>query len=1162
MQNCVLFNDDWSFTKKPLGMTIDAIHEDISVFAPVEIPHDWLIYDTADLYENSQGWYRKVFTMKKEENEHVFIKFDGVYMDSTVYVNGTAAGEWKYGYSTFRFDITKLLVDGENEIIVRVVYKNPNSRWYSGAGIFRDVWLITEPSSYIVMDGTYVSTVKKEDTDERWDTMIDTEISISDSDLAAYENGRFMVRQSVAADDGTLVSASINEELNKTRIFNAFTGHEDFVYANSQTLPVKEPVCWDIDNPYQYVLKTELLLDGKVIDVLSQNIGFRTAVFSPEEGFLLNGRHVKLHGVCLHHDLGALGAAFNINAAKRQLEIMKKMGVNAIRTSHNMPAPGLVDLCCSMGILIDCESFDMWERAKTEFDYSRFFKTWSRRDVASWVRRDRNRPAIIMWSIGNEIYDTHADDHGQEITKKLMGYVHMNDPRHNAMVTIGSNYMPWDGAQKCADIVKLAGYNYAEKYYDEHHVLHPDWIIYGSETGSTVQSRGIYHFPAEISTLADDDEQCSSLGNSTTSWGAKSIQDAIIDDRDAEYCCGQFVWSGFDYIGEPTPYHTKNSYFGMVDTAGFEKDGFYSFAAEWTSYKENPFVHICPYWNFNEGQIIDVSVVSNAPKIELFVNGSSAGTFDFDHEHGKKLVASWKIPYKKGVLNARAYDENGDIIAEDEEKSFGDAANISVKTDKDTLKADGSDIIFAEISMTDRDGNEVKNANSRVDVSVKGAGRLVGLDNGDSTDFDQYKGTSRRLFSGKLLAMIQAKNEPGDIKLMITSEGLMPFIATYKAVSDGRPVKTRSGVVLSENEQTVHERDIPVRQIVLENKDGFKFDENKREMDVKISLLPENASYDDLTVRITNENGIDSNIACCTMKAKDTVHLEASGDGRFVLRVMAKNGTDRIHIISQLTYDVTGLGSATLNPYEFIAGGLYDVAVGEVGTGNERGIATAPADRTVVGFTNVDFGDYGSDEITIPIFSLDDSLHNIKLYTGVPSEEGSELIGELLYQKPSIWNVYQAETYRLKKRIRGIQTICLETADKIHIKGFSFKQYDKSYAQIGAKENSNIYGDTFTIGKDSITGIGNNVSLVFKNFDFSVKGTSKLVICGHSPIDKNTIHVRFTGKDTDTEKLCEFMKSEGYTERVFNFDEVRGKVDVTFVFLPGCNFDFRWFRFE
>ena len=431
-----------------------------------------------------------------------------------------------------------------------------------------------------------------------------------------------------------------------------------------------------------------------------------------------------------------------------------------------------MDIADETGMLILSEGFDMWERSKTDYDYARFFDEWVEKDVASWVRRDRNRPSIIGWSVGNEIFDTHADERGQEVTAWLKRLVKLHDPEGNGYVTFGSNYMQWENGQKCADILKLAGYNYGERLYEEHHAAHPDWMIYGSETASVVQSRGIYHFPLSETLLTDDDEQCSSLGNSCTGWGAKNTEACIIPDRDAEYCAGQFIWTGFDYIGEPTPYSTKNSYFGQFDTAGFAKDSAYVFRAEWTDYKAEPFVHIFPYWDFSDGLPCDVRVCSNAPRVELFKDGVSMGAYDIDHKHGKELTANYVIPYEKGELKAVAYDENGNIIAEDIQRSFGDAVRIEAVPDKTEILADGSDLVYIEISAFDKDGTFCANANNRVNVSVEGAARLMGLDNGDSTDYDQYKGTSRRLFSGKMLAVIGSTDKTGEIKVTLASKGL------------------------------------------------------------------------------------------------------------------------------------------------------------------------------------------------------------------------------------------------------------------------------------------------------------------------------------------------------------------------------------------------------
>jgi beta-galactosidase len=609
-----LFIDNWCFCKQPLGSSFaDA---KTLPFALIEMPHDWLIHDVKNLYEDSVGWYKKYFVLTETDlqGSRYSLRFDGVYMDSTVYINGTQAFEWKYGYTTFEFEITPLLTAGTNEILVRVNHQSPNTRWYSGAGIFRNVWLNKTGLSRFVPDGIQVLIDKAEDN--KWNVTVNSEV-----------DGGGTVRYTLIDPNGAPVAEFTDE------------------------ITIDNPEIWDTDSPNLYTLRSDLLLDGILQDSVTQRIGFRELAWDVNTGFSINGRHLKLQGACQHHDMGALGAAVNKQAIRRQFDIMRSMGVNAVRTSHNPPAPELMEVADETGMLILSEAFDMWERPKTECDYGRFFPEWHERDVASWVRRDRNCPSLIMWSIGNEIYDTHADKRGQEVTVMLRDCVLKDDKSH--LISIGSNYMGGENAQKCADILKVAGYNYGEKLYIEHHAKYPDWIMYGSEVGSTVSSRGIYHFPLEETILADDDGQCSSLGNSTTAWGAKGLEVCIKDDQNTPFSCGHFIWTGFDYIGEPTPYTTKNSYFGTVDTCGYPKDAYYVYRSQWTDYKTDPMVHIYPYWDFNDGQPIDIRAVSNAPTVEVFVNGESKGKFSQDDHN---FIFTVKAKYVPGEIRAVAYD--------------------------------------------------------------------------------------------------------------------------------------------------------------------------------------------------------------------------------------------------------------------------------------------------------------------------------------------------------------------------------------------------------------------------------------------------------------------------------------------------------------------------
>ncbi|MEK3964589.1 sugar-binding domain-containing protein [Paenibacillus sp. FSL H7-0323] len=1150
-------NNDWLFSKQPLKSTLESVIAADSEWMDVTLPHDWLIFDTHNLYESGEGWYRKsIIIDEKVPNSLVSLRFEGVYMDSTLYVNGHIAGVWKNGYSTFEIDITPYIIEGINEIYVQVVHESPNSRWYSGAGIYRSVWLKTYPGTHIVPDGIYISTHKKEDS---WNVEVDTEVLCNDLLQSAKH---YIIRHSILDASGICISHAENES--PVQVGSAVS--------SSALLSVNNPMLWDINQPYCYSLKTELLENDQVIEEEIQTFGFRTMEFDSQQGFFLNGRKVKIHGVCQHHDLGCLGAAVNKAALKRQIILLQEMGVNAIRTAHNMPAVELMELADEMGVLIVSEAFDMWERSKTPFDYARFYPDWWKQDIASWVRRDRNRPSMLMWSIGNEIYDTHADERGQELTIELRDLVQVHDPKGNAVVTIGSNYMPWENAQKCADLVKFAGYNYAEKYYDQHHEEHPDWIIYGSETSSTVQSRGIYHFPYAQSVLSDDDEQCSALGNSSTSWGAKNTEACIIADRDATYSPGQFIWTGFDYIGEPTPYFTKNSYFGQLDTAGFKKDSYYIYQAEWTDYKVAPMIHIFPYWDFSEGQLIDVRVCSNAPQIELFFNDQSMGTVNIDHKHGKKLLGEWQLPYSKGTLRAVAYDEHGVQIADDTVTSFGDSATVVMNPDKTQMTADGSDLVFVEISTLDQEGRPVENANNRIQISVEGPGRLVGLDNGDSTDYDSYKGTSRRMFSGKLLAVIASSLESGTIVVRASSHGLQS--AELTLTSEARELdhsKDEELVLYQHSSQSLSDvrelsqnylsDEIPVRKLEIICPQGNQLTKDTRSLPVRVQIHPENATYQEIEWRVTNAAGIDANIAVLEANGHEAV-ISALGDGDVYVRCATKNGADQVRLYSLMEFHIRDMGAAFLNPYEFVSAGYHSNTSRNLTNGNERGVATAREGESWICFDNIDFGDYGATELTLPIFALDNDKYTIDIWKGTPDAPNAALLTQVTYQKPSIWNVYQEETYPLHERIKGVTTLCFVLHKKIHLKGFQFNKPLKAYEQLNVLEYNQIYGDSFTLADGQIKNIGNNVSLIFKDMDFGHTGSTKLTLCGHSPIDKNTLHILFSGPEGEKRQLVEFTQSSDYCEREFVLERITGPQTVTFIFLPGSQFDFKWFQFQ
>lgn len=1165
-----LFCDNWQFLKTGLDSGIDDIQRREEEFAPVCLPHDWLIYDTRKLYEDSAGWYRRRLTQEElaenlgfQEGERVFLRFDGVYMDSTLYINRKKAMEWKYGYSAFGMDITDLLKEGVNELLVRAAHRAPNSRWYSGAGIYRNVFIRVMPVPHLPYDGIYVSTKPCGE-----DFLLEIETEIAGKEAACEDK----LTLSYTLCDGKGGA----EELG---IQDGFREKEGRMVAIKQTV-IKKPVLWDVDAPHLYKLKVGLFnKENVLLDEDTVTVGFRTMEFCPETGFYLNGRRLKVHGVCEHHDFGCLGAAFHEEALRRKFRILKAMGVNGVRTSHNMPAKEFMDIADEMGMLIVSEAFDMWERKKTDYDYARFFKEWAEKDVESWVRRDRNHPSLMLWSIGNEIYDTHADTRGQEITKRLVSYVKRHDPKENARITIGSNYMPWENAQKCADIVKIAGYNYGEKYYGAHHKEHPDWVIYGSETASVVQSRGVYHFPYSQSVLADEDEQCSALGNSTTSWGAKSIEKCIADDRDAGFTFGQFLWTGFDYIGEPTPYHTKNSYFGQIDTAGFAKDAYYIYQAEWTDAKKAPMVHLFPYWDFNPGQMIDVRACTNGAAVELFVNGISHGKKRLNHREGLSFTAAWQVPYAEGEIKAVAYDEEGGILAEKSRHSFKDGARILAVPEKMRLKADGRDLCFVEISVEDEDGHPVENAMNYVKIEVEGPAFLVGLDNGDSTDYDSYKGKVRKLFCGKLLAVLKAGTVSGTARIRVSGKGLLPAefsvaVSKVKAPAGiGDPsvegCKAGERTIEREKEEELLKQQ-PVRKILLTSTKGQALTEKTPQTIVEASVYPPDATDGELIFKAVNDAGIEIGHAKIeafpkepALGEKKKIKVTALGDGAFRIRCMSKSGTDSVKLLSSLEFSANGLGAAYLNPYGFVTGGLYTEAIGEIGNGNEKGFATARGEESGVIFTGIDFGETGSDEITLPLFTLSDASYRFRIWEGRPGEKEDGLLLDAVYQKTSVWNTYQEETYRLARRVKGVTSLSFLFYDKVHMKGFSFKKYEKAFEKLSAAACDRIYGDSFRVETGAVTGIGNNVTLEFDDMDFGEDGTEKICICGRSGLAENTIHIRFTMEDGgELSRIAEFAGAPDYEEQSFLLNRICGKCRVSFVFLPGSSFDFAYFAFS
>lgn len=1128
----ILFNDGWQFCLCDIGTELSALPG--RHWYDVELPHDWLINDTSKLYETGEGWYRRSLPCSAEQlSGRVLLNFDGVYMNSTLFVNGKEAGSWTYGYSAFEHDITDFLHEGENELLLRVSHQSPNTRWYSGAGIFRDVMLKLRPAAYIGTNGVYIHSAPQ--PEGGWTTEVETDVVGEASDIRMLLE---VFDPAGASMGGYGLEAHFDG------------GHEKFTASFNST----DPELWSVDDPMLYTLKISLYSGSELLDCVNETFGYRTAEFDPDRGFLLNGEPVKLHGVCMHHDLGALGSALNEAALARQLRIMKEMGVNAIRTSHNMPARQLVQLCDEMGLLVDSEAFDMWEKPKTEFDNHRFFTEHAERDVRSWIERDRNHPCIIMWSIGNEINDT-IDPHGLDITKRLYEYVLKYDPKGNAAPTIGSNYMGNENAQKCSDVVKLAGYNYSEYLYDEHHAKYPGWVIYGSETASAVRSRGIYRFPAELPLLTGEDCQCSSLDNSVVGWGSSAMKSWRLD-RDCPFCCGQFIWTGFDYIGEPTPYNTKNSYFGIVDTAGFPKDIYYFYQSVWVSPEQKKVLHIVPsYWDFIPGQEIDVLIYSNARDVELFLNGKSIGSHVMELETSQDMRAHFKVPFEPGVLRVVGHFADGSECSE-VLHTPSDPAAVVMTSDKETLLADGRDIAFVEISTVDVNGIPVGNARNRIRVEVSGAGRLVGLDNGDSTDYDSYKGDNRRLFSGKLLAMVESTLEPGEITVRAYSEGLEN--AELRLVSENCGEVSGVSVVTENKFPAVcraYTGEVPAR-LLLPEVDVNSFDPERRSAEIHAKLLPENCTYDDISWSVVRRNGVESSLAQVEGSGRSAV-VTAKGDGEFFVRAMVHNGAEHPQVIADIPFTAEGLGAAVRDAYSFISASTLDSS--NVPTNIiEDGALSNFDGRTVMTYSDIDFGKTGSQIISLSVGTCFDMP--VEVWEGTPDD--GKLICRVDFGNNGHWCGFAGQDFALAERLTGVRTISVVIDSRVIFGGFSFVPIERAYDTNWVGEADSVYGDDYRIDGRRVADIGNNVIINYERLDFGEGGSEALIISGETGNPMNQIQLRYTPAGGAQKTVLLEFQQDGGREQRFDIPKLSGVNDVSFVFMPGSRFDFDWFRFE
>ncbi|GAA0069815.1 hypothetical protein UT300003_13380 [Clostridium sardiniense] len=781
------FTDNWKFK---LGDESGAEAKDFndSKWRSLNLPHDWSI--ELDFNKNSPatheaafldggvGWYRKTFKLPESmKGKKINIDFDGVYMESTVYVNGQKVGEYQNGYTPFGFDITdNLKFDGsDNVIAVKVKNTQPSSRWYSGSGIYRNVYITATNKVHVAKYGTFVTTPNiKEDLADGGNVGVNIKTKISNE---SGENSEVTVTNKIISPNGHEVSKVESIEVldSKLKEFN-------------QNLKVKNPKLWGIYSGNIYKAVTEVIKDGKVIDTYETPFGFRYFKFDANKGFSINGKNVKLKGVCMHHDLGALGAAVNYSAVERQILMLKEMGVNAIRSTHNPASPEFRDICEKNGILLIDEAFDCWEQGKKTYDYHRFFKQYAERDIKTMVDSAKNSPAIIMWSIGNEIYDTNTSN-GVQIAKNLVKWIKEIDTTRPT--TIGEDKYRGSKVDGVANFqssrdeifntVDVVGYNYSENVYDVHHKSKPEWKMYGSETSSAVRSRGVYLDPNNPNIVDNSNLQCSSYDNTVVGWG-RSAEDSWIRDRDRQFIAGQFIWTGFDYLGEPTPFYgkypAKSSYFGAIDTAGFKKDIFYFYQSQWS---DKPMVHLLPHWNWKDGENVQVWAYSNADTVELFLNGKSLGERKFEKKttnYGEsyletkdgKLHLRWDVPFKAGTLKAVA-KKNGVVVAEEEIKTAGQAAGVKLTPDKRVISSNGKNLSFITVDIVDKNGVVVPTADNLVNFEVTG-GKLVGVDNGNGASVERYKANNRKAFNGKVLAIIEPDKNEGSVTVKATAQGL------------------------------------------------------------------------------------------------------------------------------------------------------------------------------------------------------------------------------------------------------------------------------------------------------------------------------------------------------------------------------------------------------
>ncbi len=806
----VSFNDGWKFHLGNDTVFVSPDYDD-SAWRSLVLPHDWAI--EGDFSKDNPsgtgggalpggiGWYRKTFTIPAaDRDKEIYIDFDGVYMNSSVYINGHFLGMRPYGYASFTYDITPYInKNGKNVIAVKVDNSDqPNSRWYSGCGIYRNVWLRALSPVHVAQWGTQV--IPFDITPESASLKVITTVENNSS-----RNEKVQLNTRVVDPSGTVVASS----------FTPMNVRKNAQGECVQTLRVESPQLWSTEAPNLYKVVTDVTEGSKTLDTYTTVTGFRTLEFNAEKGFFLNGKPMKINGVCMHHDLGALGAAVNRRGIERQLEILKEMGANAYRCSHNPPAPEVLELCDSMGIMVMDESFDMWRKRKTSGDYARFFDEWHERDLTDLIKRDRNHPSIIMWSIGNEVLEQWSDaaadtlsleeanmilnfGHSKDqlateegemsvnslLTQKLVGLVKSNDTTRP--VTAGCNEPNPGNHLFRSGALDIVGFNYHDDWFKDVPVNFPGQPFVVTESVSALMTRGHYVMPSDSITICperwdkpyeDPSFACSSYDNCHVPWG-NTHEGTLRHVKNNDFIMGQFIWTGFDYIGEPTPYGwpARSSYFGIVDLAGFPKDIYYMYQSEWRP--DKTVLHLYPHWSWTEGQDVDLwAYYNNADEVELFVNGVSKGT----RTKGKDdFHVMWRVPFEPGTVKAVSR-KDGKVVAEQVINTAGSPARIRLTPDRGTIKADGYDLSYVTVEVLDKDGNLCPLADNEITFEVTGAGRNEGVDNGSPISLERFKADKRKAMAGKAMLIVRNNGETGDIRVKATSPGLTQASTTIKA---------------------------------------------------------------------------------------------------------------------------------------------------------------------------------------------------------------------------------------------------------------------------------------------------------------------------------------------------------------------------------------------